>query len=922
VTRPSGGKRPILRQAALLKSKARQSKKKNKVVPTSLPTPGKSAISETADAEGDSHEPFKDIQQQRPGGPTSKMPGSVGGKFEKSPAKGQGKPGADPNRTHGLVQRVFDLCDRLGVDDFSIKLMITATDDLATGAKTAKSNNTRRSVWSSLVTKVLVHDLVSGRIMLLGPPDVHAICDVLERERDNLYDAIDSNGPVYTVPMEHHPGSLMLAATNEVGFTSMFAMEMTMMMKTEEEDKVRMLKQNYAPFGTVGSVCIYFTPLSGATEGANMEDITDPDQLLGKPWAYTIHIQVVSVQSELECRQMFCEFEFWGDHYKTDVQETGGRLNFHTEITVVNDCVEGAFLDYLRNVPVKIMFRGTTAPGEIARKALVSASPMIRARRKGREDRHAFAKLIPGVLSGGGSLLSKLRAAGGSTEEEEQDAAATTLQRMTRKKKQAQSVAAAPKAKQPAVTAASRVAAVTHQAAEEGEAAVKLQSKMRQSFAKRKSVKMAQHLYDDVENHVETDESDDEDQAFVVVQSRAPSGEGTEIPAQAGATQPDVTAQPTPADDAAETGQSSAPSGEATEIPAQAGATAQPAPADATEAGQVSAAALVTKAFQLCDKMGVEDLTLKLIMTMSDQTAAKPSTKRNLWKSLESKILVANASGCSALLTVAQMEALCPIMEQELGHLHAAIDQGGEPYAVPSDRLPASLFFSQTSEVGFSSVFLMETTMMLETDEEDKMTEQPIRATFAPFETVGQMLIAYSPATGPSGGKRRASLCEIENSTELVGKPWAYNICIDVVSVTPMLLCSAMQVEFELYGKHYVTESAAVGPKGELSTAITIHVDEVTAGFLDYLAHQPVKLIFKGTPKATVAPKPVRSSDPLVIARKKTLDMGFANLVATGSTKKAKGPSKRFGASNLLGMLKKKDNKVADLSTATPLVPG
>merc|ERR1711871_884334 len=152
--------------------------------------------------------------------------------------------------------------------------------------------------------------------------------------------------------------------------------------------------------------------------------------------------------------------------------------------------------------------------------------------------------------------------------------------------------------------------------------------------------------------------------------------------------------------------------------------------------------------------MGVDDITLKIICTMSDgldgqAKAHKGNTKRDLWNSLESKILVKDGIvGRSMLLQSKQVELLCPVMQQQLDLLYKAIDANSEPYTVPSDKHPANLFYSQISEIGFCSLFLMEMTMMLETEEEDKLNEQPIKATFAPFDIVGQVCVHYSPAAG------------------------------------------------------------------------------------------------------------------------------------------------------------------------------
>ena len=62
--------------------------------------------------------------------------------------------------------------------------------------------------------------------------------------------------------------------------------------------------------------------------------------------------------------------------------------------------------------------------------------------------------------------------------------------------------------------------------------------------------------------------------------------------------------------------------------------------------------------------MGVDDITIKFIMTMSDLSteAQQAKAKRNLWKSLDSKIMVTSATlQRTVLLDAEQVDALCPI---------------------------------------------------------------------------------------------------------------------------------------------------------------------------------------------------------------------------------------------------------------------
>ena len=133
-----------------------------------------------------------------------------------------------------------------------------------------------------------------------------------------------------------------------LGITTLFLRETAYGdLATEDAERTKAIRRCVPPFDCCGSIEVIFKPIDGVY-------LNNPQELIGKPWAYKLEIVAISRMDLISCHT-YCEFEFNGTQYATHAvhQKTRDPI-FEFSCTLSTEKVEPAFLDYLLNGHITI----------------------------------------------------------------------------------------------------------------------------------------------------------------------------------------------------------------------------------------------------------------------------------------------------------------------------------------------------------------------------------------------------------------------------------------------------------------------------------------------------------------------------------------------------------------------------------------
>jgi hypothetical protein len=130
--------------------------------------------------------------------------------------------------------------------------------------------------------------------------------------------------------------------------------------------------------------------------------------------------------------------------------------------------------------------------------------------------------------------------------------------------------------------------------------------------------------------------------------------------------------------------------------------------------------------------------------------------------------------------------------------------QTGKEYEVDETHDPISLLFDKTFMLGTSFSIMEYLIYMFPTDDEEKRVH--IKQAVAPFGNAGFVEMAWNPLGGPEEEDANKEPPDIVDPSELVGKPWTYELtikgCIDLPVSTDQCYC-----QYEFNGEVFVTEN-------------------------------------------------------------------------------------------------------------------
>jgi hypothetical protein len=198
--------------------------------------------------------------------------------------------------------------------------------------------------------KVQVTNEKSGVINFLDTYEFLKDFHTIQDEVTNLKNAINGKYD-YEVPRERDPAIALFDTSFLIGTSTLFLKDLAYLFETEDDEKIKPIRNIVSPFDTVGHIEIVLTPLADEEDDGTGEipEILELDELLGKPWHYKFELNAITGLS-ITSYNTFCQYEFDGQLYVTDTHEEKTR-NPKFDHSLVHSCfkVDQNFLDFLCN---------------------------------------------------------------------------------------------------------------------------------------------------------------------------------------------------------------------------------------------------------------------------------------------------------------------------------------------------------------------------------------------------------------------------------------------------------------------------------------------------------------------------------------------------------------------------------------------
>jgi hypothetical protein len=199
------------------------------------------------------------------------------------------------------------------------------------------------------------------------------------------------------------------------------------------------------------------------------------------------------------------------------------------------------------------------------------------------------------------------------------------------------------------------------------------------------------------------------------------------------------------------------------------------------------------------------------------------------------KISVANEMPkLSIILEPAEFLSKLSLLKDELMKLRSAIDSNRD-YECPERHDPLYLMFDNDFHLGTATCWPEYLIYALETDGDETMQE--IKNATVPYNTVGLLEVVWSPLAGPNEEDAGKAVDDVNDESDLLGKPWTYKLEIKKATDLPVF-CDMAYVSYDFFGENFVTEAisgeqATYSP--EFAYSKVHHIPSVTQEFIDYL---------------------------------------------------------------------------------------
>ncbi|EGZ15371.1 hypothetical protein PHYSODRAFT_505932 [Phytophthora sojae] len=181
------------------------------------------------------------------------------------------------------------------------------------------------------------------------------------------------------------------------------------------------------------------------------------------------------------------------------------------------------------------------------------------------------------------------------------------------------------------------------------------------------------------------------------------------------------------------------------------------------------------------------------------------------------------------------------LLKDEVAFLRNALMNDRE-YESPAGHDPITLLFDNSFHIGSATTFLEYLLYNLETEPDE--SQLSIKLAVPPFNTIGKLQVMWIPLSSPDPEKHNEDdLMDLENPSDLLGKPWTFKIRIVGATGLPIITDLAY-CQYEFLGELFTTESVEQNTRSPVFNYEFIHhVDCVTEQFIEYL--QSARLEFQ-----------------------------------------------------------------------------
>jgi hypothetical protein len=202
------------------------------------------------------------------------------------------------------------------------------------------------------------------------------------------------------------------------------------------------------------------------------------------------------------------------------------------------------------------------------------------------------------------------------------------------------------------------------------------------------------------------------------------------------------------------------------------------------------------------------------------------------------------------------------VVKDEMMRLSMAIESGRD-YEVDEDKDPIKMLFDNTFQLGTTTIFPEYLIYGLSTDEDEE--NQDIKNISAPYNNVGKLQVVWNPLEGPDAEFDEDYMPEIDDPTDLIGKPWTYRLKIGSCAALPIIV-DECQILYTFNGQEFSTdklmEQSTHNP--EFTYEMIHHVDCVDQEFLDYLM-KPFEIDIHCSPKVMGMKTKVSTSNKAIV---------------------------------------------------------
>ncbi|GLD93676.1 hypothetical protein PINS_up002281 [Pythium insidiosum] len=210
----------------------------------------------------------------------------------------------------------------------------TALQSATTGESSSSSDSSNPSTTTATPSaatipkvKVKVRNEATDETIFLDVFEFVKAHALLKDEVAFLRNAI-MNDRDYEAPAGHDPITLLFDNSFHVGSATAFPEYLLYNLETEPEEAPLSVKLAVPPFNTIGKLEVVWTPLSSPEldkhRADDVEDVENPEDLVGKPWTYRLQIKGAT-GLPLITDLAYVQYEFLGELFTTESVEQNTR---------------------------------------------------------------------------------------------------------------------------------------------------------------------------------------------------------------------------------------------------------------------------------------------------------------------------------------------------------------------------------------------------------------------------------------------------------------------------------------------------------------------------------------------------------------------------------------------------------------------